>query len=61
MFLIVYLKCDDDETKESLLSLQETIVFLTSSATLNIKEEIPSGCAITTISENCEAHLMLKV
>ena len=55
--LDLYLKCNGDD----LLPFLETILFLTSSATVNITNDIPSGCAITTISENCEAHLLLKV
>ncbi|XP_035223704.1 valine--tRNA ligase-like, partial [Stegodyphus dumicola] len=60
--LDLFLRCDDDSTKSSLASLQQSILTLTSSATVMLSdlEGIPKGCAITTISENCEAHLLLK-
>lgn len=58
--LDLYLKCDNDELISFLQTLKETILFLTSSATMNITNDIPSGCAITTVSETCEAHLLLK-
>ncbi|KAG8190395.1 hypothetical protein JTE90_022038 [Oedothorax gibbosus] len=60
--LELFVKCDDADTKTSLSGLEETITFLTSSASMKIvdSETIPPGCAITTISENCEAHLLLK-
>ncbi|XP_055949994.1 valine--tRNA ligase-like isoform X1 [Argiope bruennichi] len=60
--LDLFLKCDDEETKSQLSGLHETILTLSSSATIKIidSEGIPPGCAITTISENCEAYLLLK-
>ncbi|XP_071039659.1 valine--tRNA ligase [Parasteatoda tepidariorum] len=60
--LDLFLKCDDENIKACLSKLSDTIIFLTSSASLTLvnSEEIPKGCAITTISENCEAYLLLK-
>ncbi|GFR12487.1 valine--tRNA ligase [Trichonephila clavata] len=60
--LDLFIKCDDGETKSQIYGLEETILTLTSSASIKIAEskEIPQGCAITTISENCEAYLLLK-
>ncbi|GFT44955.1 valine--tRNA ligase, partial [Nephila pilipes] len=60
--LDLFIKCDDEETKSQISGLEETILTLTSSASIKIadSEGIPQGCAITTISENCEAYLLLK-
>ncbi|XP_054714307.1 valine--tRNA ligase-like [Uloborus diversus] len=58
--LDLFLKCDDEDTKVMLNGLCDIILTLTSSATVKITVEIPKGCAITTVSENCEAHLLLK-
>lgn len=58
----LYLTCDEDGTQDVVTSLSDVLLTLTSSAVVKIvdKQDIPPGCAITTISSSCEAHLLLK-
>ena len=62
-FLKVYLKCNDEETANTLHPYVDLIAHLSSSQAINIlvNHDPPVGCAMLTLSAKCETHLMLKV
>ncbi|XP_043244870.1 valine--tRNA ligase-like isoform X1 [Amphibalanus amphitrite] len=54
------LRCADTETAERLRRLQAAVTTLSYSASVQVDGEPPAGCAIATVSDKCEAHLLLK-
>jgi hypothetical protein len=59
----VYLRCSDDETIKTLKTYWGLIETLANTTHIHyLREELPpAGCAMTTVSAHCEAHIMLKV
>ncbi|XP_043212811.1 valine--tRNA ligase-like isoform X1 [Amphibalanus amphitrite] len=54
------LRCADTETAERLRRLEAAVTTLSYSASVQVDGEPPAGCAIATVSDKCEAHLLLK-
>ncbi len=61
-FFSVYL-CSDGSSATVLTNYTEVIGTLGSASAVNVvtTEQIPEGCAILTVSDRCEVHMMLKV
>ena len=59
----VYLKCSDQKTANILRCHGNMIKVMTYSSQVTIVEgqDVPEGCAMQTVSNKCETHLMLKV
>ena len=55
------LRCTDAETSARLSRLEAAVTTLSYSASVKVDAEPPAGCAIATVSDKCEAHLLLKV
>ena len=55
------LRCSDAETAARLRRLEAAVTTLSYSAKVEVDAEPPAGCAIATVSDKCEAHLLLKV
>lgn len=59
----LYVQCSSPSNRETVHSLAVVIAALTSSSEVELLTEgaaVPVGCAVTTISDTCQAYLMLK-
>ncbi|KAK3087210.1 hypothetical protein FSP39_003149 [Pinctada imbricata] len=58
----VYLKCMDQKTANTLQPYSAMIQVMTNSSHVTLGEglDVPEGCAMQTVSNKCETHLMLK-
>ncbi|XP_041480879.1 valine--tRNA ligase-like isoform X2 [Lytechinus variegatus] len=58
----LYLKCSDQDIATLLTPYTDTIQTLTTSSkvTLLVNDALPAGCAMATVSDKCEVHLLLK-
>ena len=63
IFTAVYLKCSDQDIATLLRPYTDTVKTLTTSSSVNllVDEAPPAGCAMATVSDKCEVHLLLKV
>ena len=59
----MYIKCADDQTAEIVRPHETLIQATTSSSEVHVvtTQEPPEGCAIQSVSINCQKYLMLKV
>lgn len=59
----VYIKCADDQTADIVRPHETLIQATTSSSAVHVVTtmEPPEGCAIQSVSINCQTYLMLKV
>lgn len=59
----LYVRCSSPSNQETVHSLAVVIAALTSSSQVELLAEgatVPVGCAVTTVSDTCQAYLMLK-
>ncbi|XP_030852939.1 valine--tRNA ligase [Strongylocentrotus purpuratus] len=58
----LYLKCSDQDIATLLTPYTDTIQTLTTSSKviLQVKDALPAGCAMATVSDKCEVHMLLK-
>lgn len=59
----LYMQCSSPSNQETVRSLAVVIAALTSSSEVELLAEgaaVPAGCAVTTVSDTCQAYLMLK-
>ncbi|XP_037080211.1 valine--tRNA ligase-like isoform X2 [Pollicipes pollicipes] len=54
------LRCSEPETAAVLRRLAAAVATLSYSSRVEVNAEPPAGCAISTVSDKCEAHLLLK-
>ena len=59
----MYIRCSDVQSAEVLQKYTNLIKTLASGADVKITtlESPPQGCAVRTVSDKCEVHMMLKV
>lgn len=55
-----YILCDDEKSNETIKRFQSELQTLSYCSKIEIVKSPPTGCAILTISAQCEVHLMLK-
>lgn len=55
-----YVVCTDESTKSILQKYTKDLITTAYCSSLHFGESPPSGCAILTVSGDCEVHLMLK-
>ncbi|XP_071489164.1 valine--tRNA ligase-like [Diadema antillarum] len=58
----LYLKCSDQDIATLLSPYADTVKTLTTSSAVNllVGDTPPSGCAMATVSDKCEVHMLLK-
>jgi len=62
LWFIVFVKCSDSKLKAHLVPLTSAIATLAYCSKVDFDATPPSsGCAILTISDKCEVHLVLQV
>lgn len=55
-----YLRCSDKNTEDVVNKYILGLQTLSYSSKIDINGEAPQGCAIITVSDKCEVHLLLK-
>lgn len=55
-----YIVCSDEKSSETIKKFQLELQTLAYCSKTDIVEAAPTGCAILTVSAQCEVHLLLK-